>query len=226
MSDTTKFGFTERQTIFTRLSTCSCMDTRSLEKLCALSLDVAQRKIPGDIVECGVYNGGSAGALVLPMEDDRTLWLYDSFEGLPAPHPTLDHTDAEPYTGQCKGNVSTALSVIQSTGFGGVINVREGWFKDTFLDNPAPHKIAILHIDADWYEGTIRSLYNFYNFVSPGGIVILDDFGHWEGCRRAFYEFCADWKVQPLLERYGHTVAWWQKDKENNRDARGKWELP
>lgn len=211
--------------IFQRLAAASCSDQRSLEKLCSLSLDVAQRNIPGDIVECGVYNGGSAGALVLPMEDTRTLWLYDSFEGLPTSTPGKDSTDAEPYEGRCRGDQSTAVNTVRSTGFEGKIQIRAGWFADTFFQ-PGPEEIAILHLDADWYAGTIESLARFYNRVSLGGIIVLDDFGHWEGCRRAFYSFCAQKKIAPLLERYGHTVAWWQKGRENNRDKGGKWELP
>lgn len=218
---------TQQQEIFTRLAHNSCMDVPTLEHLYTLSLDIATRNIPGDIVECGVYNGGSAGALVLPFATDlpqkRTLWLYDSFQGLPAPTLAKDSPDAECYEGRCRGDKTSALNTVRSTGYEGKIEVREGWFKDTFgyFEDP-PRSIAILHIDADWYDGTLASLNRFYYLVRPGGIVILDDFGHWEGCRRAFYEFCCEWKVEPLLERYGHTRAWWVKGRENNREFGGK----
>ena len=77
--------------------------------------------------------------------------------------------------------------------------------------------IAFLHIDADWYDSVQLALETFYDRVSTGGVIILDDFGHWEGCREAFYDFAADRGIKPLLERFGHTQAYWIKDRTHNR---------
>lgn len=188
------------QAVFQNLARFSYSDTRSLEKLSALSHDVSRRGVAGDIVECGVYTGGSAGALAYLTEKHRTVWLYDSFEGLPAPDER-DGPDASPHTGKCRGDESTAVSTVRATGFEGRVVTRPGWFKDTFLLPRGPTQIAILHIDADWYEGTYDSLHRFYQYVSPGGIIILDDFGHWEGCRRAFYKYCCTHDLAPVLGR-------------------------
>jgi O-methyltransferase len=70
------------------------------------------------------------------------------------------------------------------------------------------------------------SLNTFYDLVPDGGIIILDDFGHWEGCREAFYDFIAQRKLKPLLERFGHTQAFWIKERIHNRDFTGQWEIP
>jgi O-methyltransferase len=68
-----------------------------------------------------------------------------------------------------------------------------------------------LHIDADWYDSVFYSLETFYQRVSDGGFIVLDDFGHWEGAREAFYDFCMEHSIKPLIERTGYTQAFWRK---------------
>ena len=97
--------------------------------------------------------------------------------------------------------------------------------KDTFCQE-LPPQVCLLHIDADWFESVDLALNTFYDRVTSGGIIVLDDFGHWEGCRRAFYEFAAKRQIHPLLERFGHTQAFWIKDRKHNREFIGRWEIP
>ncbi len=179
---------------------------------------LAKTNIPGDIVECGCCNGGSSASVALGLGDaKRRFWLYDSFEGLPAPKE-VDGKDAEKWVGGCVGaveNVKRALSVAGLPENMAVI--RKGWFQDTFKQ-PIADKIALLHIDADWYDSVSLALNTFYDRVSEGGVIVLDDFGYWEGCREAFYDFCKQKNIKPLLERSGVAQAYWIKGKVHNRD--------
>lgn len=191
----------------------------NLSILYGLAKEIKEKGIEGDIVECGVAKGGSSAILAYNFRNDpkRFLWLYDTFEGLPSPS-SQDGPEAFKYTGECKGSIEEASSVISKIGFPlERVIFRKGLFKDTFKEK-LPEKVALLHVDADWYESVLICLTTFYERISPGGIVILDDFGHWEGCRKAFYDFCKTMNVYPLLERVGHAQAFWRKGHEHNRD--------
>jgi len=96
--------------------------------------------------------------------------------------------------------------------------IREGWFQDTFKQ-PLPENVALLHCDADWYQSVTIALETFYPRMPAGACVILDDFGYWDGCRIAFYDFCEKYGERPLLERVGNTQAFWIKGKEHNRNG-------
>lgn len=191
-----------------------------LEKLFRLAKLVFKKQIPGDIVECGVCNGGSAALIAAAIQpSDRKIWLYDTFSGIPAPGK-LDGPAASAFTGGLKGDlvkvreVFSAVSIPEKN-----IVIREGEFNKTFAQ-PLPGTIALLHIDADWYESVGLCLETFYTRVSEGGVIILDDFGYWEGTRLAFYEFCRKNRIAPLLERVGDTQAYWIKGREHNRHGR------
>jgi O-methyltransferase len=80
-----------------------------------------------------------------------------------------------------------------------------------------PERVALLHCDADWYDSVHIVLRTFYPLIPPGGCVILDDFGYWEGCREAFYDFCLQRGEKPLLERLEADQAYWIKGKTHNR---------
>jgi hypothetical protein len=76
--------------------------------------------------------------------------------------------------------------------------------------------VALLYIDCDWYDSVMVSLNTFYDRVPVGGVIALDDFGYWEGARRALGEFIKQRDLEmPLLERYGPSIVWWIKGKEH-----------
>ena len=192
-------------------------ESDALNNLFRLGQQVARSGIPGDHVECGTYHGGSAAATALGLGPKiRIMWLYDSFEGLPEPK-AVDGPGAVQWTGGCVGTVERLHEILAHINVPKHhINVRKGWFQDTFCA-PLPEKIALLHIDADWYDSVKLALDTFYDRVAEGGIIILDDFGFWEGCREAFFDFCAQRKIKPLLERSGVAQAYWVKGKTHNR---------
>lgn len=217
---------TPTQTDLTAMNGYTMSGLAVVEKLYRLGQDVAGRNIAGDFVECGVCDGGSAAALAYGLGDcDRRVWLYDSFEGLP-PTTGLDGQFAETYVGACVGSeerVREALAIARIPNHRVVI--RRGWFQDTF-QQALPDSVALLHVDADWYESVLLSLDTFYDRVPDGGVILLDDFGHWEGCREAFYDFAQQRKIKPLLERFGHTQAFWVKGRTDNRAFSGQWQIP
>lgn len=197
-----------------------------LNKLFNLGRFVVKHNIPGDFVECGVYNGGSAAAIAFSLgHSGKKIWLYDSFEGLPDIREELDGIFASNYVGKCVGSeekVKEALKIVSCNEKNYII--KKGWFENTFKEQ-LPDKVALLHIDADWYESVKLSLDTFYERVAEGGVIVLDDFGCWEGCRQAFYDFVEERKIKPLLERFGFSQAFWIKGRIHNRDIRGKREI-
>uniref|UniRef100_A0A6U7EL59 Macrocin O-methyltransferase n=1 Tax=Haptolina brevifila TaxID=156173 RepID=A0A6U7EL59_9EUKA len=207
--------------------------------------------IHGDYVETGVQRGFSAvasgGALacrnMLRPKGHARMWLYDSWEGFPASTvedgeygPTV--TDrltnrasfkrADPgrtfemFAG--KGYSPEAVrQKLQNAGVAteDAVVFRKGWFNDTFKQ-VRPKRVAFLHIDSDIYQSVYDTLVAFYDLVEPGGVVLFDDFGHFEGARRAFYKFLVwERREMPLLERHGYTEAFFIKGKQHNRPPQG-----
>lgn len=185
------------------------LNSTRLLNLALRTREVIEAEIPGDIIECGV--GGSA--LVLAKEllnTKRNLWLYDTFKGLPEPG-TKDGPRAPQYVGCNAVTAEEVAESITNMGFSpGNLLCVEGLFYESFYWQPQPQTIALLHIDADWYESVHLCLNHWYHQVSIGGIIILDDFGYWPGCRQAFYEFVHTFDIRPMLNRCNE-AAWWIK---------------
>lgn len=197
----------------------------SIGKLTALtkvSQYLNQNNILGDFVECGTYKGGSAAAISQYLsseflDSNRHLWLYDSFAGLPETS-SQDGEDAKQWIGGCYANIDDVHEVMKLVGTSKTdYTIREGWFEQTFVNYPLPEKVALLHCDADWYKSVLLVLETFYERIPVGGCVVLDDFGFWEGCREAFYDFCHKYNEKPLIERVESDQAFWIKGRMNNR---------
>ncbi len=171
--------------------------------------------VQGDIVECGVHHGESLVAVAQALPG-RRVWAYDSWQGFPPAGPQ-DCEEAHTLTGW--GADASAEAVRQRLvgicGDGNVV-MREGWFQDTF-QLPKPEQIAFLSIDCDWYDSVRKTLHTFYDRVSDQGIVTLDDFGGFAGCRKAFYDWCSDTGEKPLLLTFGLGQSYWQKGRESVR---------
>ena len=182
---------------------------------------ITRRRIPGAIVECGVWRGGSmmaaARTLQLLGETDRELYLFDTFEGMSAP------TDRDvDFVGQRADNllatterkedgiwVCVALEdVQQAVGTVGYpasqIHYVRGKVEDTIPAN-APDQIALLRLDTDWYESTRHELEHLYPRLASGGVIIIDDYGHWKGSRQATDEFIAANPDFGMLTRIDYT---------------------
>ncbi|MBW4483582.1 MAG: TylF/MycF family methyltransferase [Tildeniella torsiva UHER 1998/13D] len=196
--------------MFTLLRPYTLCSQVRLENLAKLAGQVNQQAIPGDFVECGTYKGGSAALLSKFLNSKRHLWLYDSFQGMPSTS-TKDGESAAEWIGKCAAEVSDLKEALGHVSAPlEQCHIKPGWFKETFQEE-LPEQVALLHCDADWYESVSLVLTTFYDRIPKGGCIILDDFGYWEGCREAFYDFCRQRDEKPLLERIGSTQAYWIK---------------
>lgn len=177
------------------------------EKLFALILAtryIAEHRIPGDIVECGVWRGGSmqAAAMTLSALGDtgRDLHLFDTFEGMTEPTEKDRRHDGQHAADLlATSDRSTSVWAVASledvqAGMAELdypqqrIHFHKGRVEET-VPAEAPQTIAILRLDTDWYESTAHELEHLYDRLSPGGVLIIDDFGWWEGSRIATEEF-------------------------------------
>ena len=156
---------------------------------------VETENVQGDIVEIGVYKGGSILSMMLASEAftgfDRKFHLYDTFQGMTSPkEEDVDfnnvHASKTPW-GQsaCRSSLEEVKANIGKH----TKIVPEFHVGDILLNTFVPHSIAVLRLDTDWYESTRHELQTFYPSVSKGGVVIIDDYGHWMGCRKAVDEF-------------------------------------
>ena len=155
--------------------------------------------IAGDVVECGVAKGGSALVLAAALAGERHLWLFDTFEGLPKPSKkNPDYKKAMTKVGGCRGTIEQVKALLEQH------DLLEGacWSKGLYertLKRPPVTQIALLHIDCDWYESYKAVLDALYDRVSPGGLIQMDDYGHWQGARKAVDEFFKRRKIDPQL---------------------------
>jgi O-methyltransferase len=165
--------------------------------------------IDGGLVECGTWRGGAMGMMALAHlasgPPSRLLHLFDSFEGLPEPDEAKDRAMAVEYAsgqaggalqsiGRCVGPLEDNQRLLHEViGYPvALTKYHVGWFQDTV---PAAASemgaIALLRLDGDWYESTKVCLESLSPQVSSGGIVVIDDYGKWPGCRQAVDEFMA-----------------------------------
>lgn len=185
--------------------------------------------IPGDFVECGVWKGGATGMMALAnlrkSGQRRHLHLFDAFQEICEPDAAVDGERAlrevRDFTGRSdhdKGKLQALSGIYDSFGGPGTLDENRqllektigyprefthyhvGWFQNTL---PADHQdidqIAILRLDGDWYASTKMCLEYLFDKVVKGGVIIIDDYGTYEGCRRAVDEFMEYKKIQAYL---------------------------
>lgn len=189
----------------------------SIERITCLieSVNYIERyKIPGDIVECGVFRGGSIMAAALTLLDlkktDRHLYLFDTFEGMPDPgNEDLDAAGA-PAKSQllsvhCYASLDDVQKSVLGTGYPPEkIHFVKGMVEDT-IPEQSPDSIALLRLDTDWYQSTKHELLHLYPRLVDQGVLIIDDYGHWQGARKAVDEFISELRDPILLNRIDYT---------------------
>lgn len=162
-----------------------------------LCQDAIMRGVPGDFMECGVWKGGciiAMGAVIqkLAMGQFRRVWAADSFQGCPVPSPDKypkDKGDRHYTFDFLRVRREDVEASLKRYNIRTDVQFLEGWFKDTL---PGPvERLAVLRLDGDLYESTIQCLEALYDKVSPGGFVIIDDYGAVAGCRQAVTDFRA-----------------------------------
>ena len=187
--------------------TYSMVPPPRLRLLYELSKRINKEKVIGDIVECGVYNGGSAAMMSSAQSFDRKsvrhLWLFDSFEGLPSPTENDGlYERTHYYKGWCGGSVEKVHEIFRILDLSReYLHIIKGLFQETFTqENTKIVNIALLHIDADWYESVKICLETFYPKVSHGGYVVFDDYNTFSGCKKAVHEYFDKHNLKVKLE--------------------------
>lgn len=147
----------------------------------------------GAIVECGTWRGGMAAGMIEYCGKDKSYYFFDSFDGLPQAKEIDGKIAIELQLDKnydnCYASLETFKNTIDRTGINpNNVKIIKGFFNESFKTFDPP-KIAVLRLDADWYESTMLCLEKFWDFVLPGGIIIIDDYYAWEGCTRAVHDF-------------------------------------
>jgi hypothetical protein len=184
--------------------------------------NVLNNNIGGDFVECGVWRGGSAMMIALILKEqkikERKIYLYDTFEGMSEPtEKDLAHTGekAEFLLKQNEHNKEESVwcladlaDVKRNMALTGIESDQmifvKGKVEDT-IPNTIPEQIALLRLDTDWYESTKHELIHLYPKLIKKGILIIDDYGHWKGCKEAVDEYFAQHKIHLMLNRIDYT---------------------
>lgn len=181
---------------------------------------VDRERVPGSVVEMGCWKGGCGAFMswcTKKSGSDREVWLFDSFEGIPelsaedaqwAAHSKLKMKDAADKAirpaGYYLASVSDAHEALKRLGAEAKTHVEKGWFQDALPPVKAQiGAIAVLRLDGDIYESTKYCLDELYDQVSPGGWIIIDDYGL-EGCRTAMYEFFSRRGISPCIINAPH----------------------
>lgn len=184
-----------------------------IHNLYVLAQRIEREKIPGDVVECGVYKGGTAAILArvaTRSKLSRSVWLFDSFQGMP-PTKDLDGSAAKEWIGKLATSPEPVRQVLERCGADlSKVRIVPGLFQDTFGQIEIP-RIALLNLDCDWYESVKLCLHKFYDCVVPGGFISLDDYGYWPGCKLAVDEFFRERSLPYHLHEVDDTARWFQK---------------
>jgi O-methyltransferase len=195
----------------------------SLERVVALiraTLYIVENSVQGDFVECGVWRGGSMMAVahtLIRMEDtSRQLYLYDTFAGMPPPterDKRYDGTPASEMLGEvekntgiwCYADKREVMHNLLSTGYPETnIHLVEGNVEET-IPQTLPAQICLLRLDTDWYESTRHELIHLYPRIVKHGVLIIDDYGHWQGAQEATDEYFDQIGSKPFLCNMDYT---------------------
>ncbi len=178
--------------------------------------------IEGDFVECGVWKGGSMLAVAETLQklndQSRSLHLFDTFAGMTEPSDVDVAYTGKPSLGRfrrlngrsngsdwCNAPLEEVRDVLHQSGYPEEkIKFVKGKVEDTIPDD-APERIGLLRLDTDWYESTRHELVHLFPRLSPGGVLIIDDYGHWMGARKAVDEYLDQNGITLFLNRIDYT---------------------
>lgn len=183
---------------------------------------IVKNDIKGAIVECGVWKGGSSMAIALTLKElnseHRELYLYDTFSGMSAPSDvdisTCGESAQEEFSrtkisedssNWCLSNLDEVKGNMNSTAYNkDNIHFIEGKVEET-IPKTIPNEIALLRLDTDWYQSTKHELIHLFPLLKKNGVLIIDDYGYWQGAKKAVDEYLSEKNVKILLNRIDYT---------------------
>jgi O-methyltransferase len=180
--------------------------------------DILRKNVPGDFIETGVWRGGACifmrALLKSYGDEDRTVWVADSFEGLPKPeerYPQDAGDDHWKYADVLAVSIEQVKKNFERYGLlDRQVKFLKGWFKDTLPAAPI-RQIALLRLDGDMYSSTMDALENLYGKLSCGGYVIIDDYGAVPACKQAVDEFRFRNSIQATMRKIDASGIFWEK---------------
>ena len=196
----------------------------SPQRVCAL-VDavnyICNSDIQGSFVECGVWRGGSAMAMIMTMQllnEKREVYLFDTYDGMTSPTEKDIDIEGKPATkllaetSKSTANYLWAYAPLQEVKNNleltkypyELLKFIVGKVEDTIPDQ-SPEQIALLRLDTDWYESTYHELVYLFPRLVTGGVLIIDDYGHWQGARKAVDQYIKENHLQLFLHRIDYT---------------------
>jgi O-methyltransferase len=186
---------------------------RRLENVRTCVEEILRNNVPGDFIETGVWRGGTTifmrALLRVYGVTDRTVWVADSFEGMPRPTSSTDTADLS-HLEQLKVPLEQVQANFAKFGLlDDQVRFLKGWFSDTLATAPIK-QLAILRLDGDLYSSTMDALHALYHRVSPGGYVIVDDYNGWASCHRAVNDFRLEQGIRAQIQTIDWTGVYWK----------------
>lgn len=191
--------------------------TTRMRNIRVLLETILRTQVPGDLIETGVWRGGAClymrAILAAYGITDRTVWLADSFKGLPPPDPGAYPADAND-THHTQEKLAVSADQVRAAFrrfelLDDRVRFLEGWFKDTLASAPI-ERLALLRLDGDMFESTWEALEALYPKLSPGGFVIIDDY-ILPGCRKAVDEYRSAFNLREDIQEIDGAAVYWQK---------------
>lgn len=183
---------------------------------------IEKNGIEGSIVECGVWKGGSVMAILKMLfkldSTEREIFLYDTFEGMSKPTEkdksvrgesainAFDSKDEVWKKIECFSHLEEVQKNVNSIGYPvDKLHFIKGKVEETIPNDRTPEKISLLRLDTDWYESTLHEMEELFPRIVSGGIIIIDDYGHWQGCKEAVDQYIAKNNINLFLSRVDYT---------------------
>ncbi len=193
--------------------------TRRLDNVVESCVTAVVDGVPGDFIETGVWRGGTTilmrGVLEAMGDRERSVWVADSFEGLPVPDEEQYPADAGldwSHVEVLKVGADLVRANFERYGLlDDRVRFLEGWFCDTLPAAPI-EQLAVLRLDGDLYQSTMDALVALEPKVSPGGFVLVDDYGGWPPCRAAVDDYRSERGITDPIHEVDWTGIWWRKD--------------
>jgi O-methyltransferase len=193
---------------------------RRLDNLQHCVQTVIDDGVPGDLIETGVWRGGATvlmrAVLEAYGERTRTVWVADSFEGLPPPDASrfpADRDDRHHELDYLRVSEDDVRETFRRYGLlDDQVRFLKGWFRDTLPSAPI-ERLAVLRLDGDMYESTMQALDALYPKLSPGGFAIVDDYGAIPACRQATDDYRARHGIGEPLQAIDWTGVFWRRSR-------------